>query len=416
MSKKNLILIVLAFTLIIIGGLIFFYLSSNKTNNDPTNTTQTNTNPFGNTSQDKISTSSNNTSTQNTQNIEEITDLTKLVQIYKNPTSGSVFLLNKDNQNVIRFTDRAVGNIYEYVPEMQTGEIQRLTNTTVPKIQETVWSSTGNSLVLRYLDDNTDNIVSFSSKIKIGSSSPDLLGEITGIFLSSNIKQMIINPKGDKIFGLVDKSDKSGTYGFTTNLDGVGKKTIFDSPISYWNISWPKENIIAFNTKPNYKDVGLLYFFNTQTYSMDRILGNIMGMSALVNKDANLVAYSYSANKSFSLDVYDVINKISKNFKISTLAEKCVWGNSNTKVLYCAVPKNIVLDNYPDAWYQGLESFNDDIWKIDIETGATEAIYQTDSNGNIDIDAFDLKISLDDTYLSFANKKDLSLWLLQLEK
>lgn len=415
MSRRNSILIIIAVILIIIGGLLFFYFSSNSTNNNTTGSTQTNTNPFGNTSQNRATSTSTGT-TGNSQTPGTTKNLSKLMQLYKNPTSGSVFFTNKNNQDVLRFIDRAVGNAYEYIPETQTGEVKRITNTTVPEIQETVWSSTGNSLVLRYLEDVNDNISSFSAKIITSTSSSDAVGQMTGAFSSSNIKQLAISPKGDKIFGLVDKSDKSGTYGFTTNLDGSSKKIIFDSPISYWNISWPKDNVITFTTKPNYGDEGLLYFFNPQTYSMDRILGGITGMSTLVNKDASLVAYSYSTNNSFSLDVYDTINKINKNLTISTLADKCVWGNSNSKILYCAVPGSITSSKYPDAWYLGLESFSDNIWKIDTGTGAMQQIYQIGSNENASIDAFDLKISLDDQYMTFSDKNDLSLWLLQIKE
>jgi hypothetical protein len=325
-----------------------------------------------------------------------------------------VFLLNKNNQDVLRFVDRAVGNVYEYIPETQSGEAMRITNTTIPKIQESAWSSSGNSLVLRYLDNDTDNISSFSAKIS-GTSSTNSLQELTGLFLPSNIKQMAINPNGDKIFSLVDKSDKSGTYGFTTNLDGSGKKVIFGSPISYWNVSWPKENTVTLTTKPTYEDNGLLYFFNPQTYSMDRILGDVTGLSTVTNKDASLVAYSYSENGFFYLNVYDVANRISRNFKIATLADKCVWGNSYTKILYCAVPRIINQNNYPDAWYQGLVSFSDDIWMIDTETGNNEQLYNIGSNEKADIDVFDMKISLDDQYLSFSDKNDLSLWLLKIK-
>jgi len=414
MSRKNSILIILVSVFIIIGGLLFFYFSSNDTANNTTNTTQTNTNPFGNTSGTNVS-NTNTQTTNTTQTTNPTKNLAKLIQLYKNPTSGLVFLTDKNNQDVLRFIDRAVGNAYEYLPETQTGEVKRITNTTIPKIQETVWSNSGNNLVLRYLDGDTDNISSFSAKINTSSSSADSIQEMTGVFLPSNLKQLAINPKGDKIFGLVDKSDKSGTYGFTTNLDGSGKKVIFDSPISYWNISWPKENIITFTTKPNYRDVGLLYFFNTQTYSMDRIIGNVTGMSTLTNKDASLVAYSYSMNNAFYLDVYDVTNKISKNLNVTTLADKCVWGSNNTKILYCAIPKTITLNNYPDAWYQGTASFSDNVWKIDTNTGAMTEIYQIGSNESVDIDAFDLKISLDDKYITLSNKTDLSLWLLKLD-
>ena len=412
MSRRNSILIVFIVILLIIGGLLFFYFSSNNnaSKNTTTNTNQTTTNPFGNTSSNKVSTTTNQTTTGNSQNLATTTNFAKLIKIYNNPTSGSVFFLNKNNQSVERFVDRATGNVYEYVPNTQTGEAIRITNTTIPKIQEAIWSSSGNNLVLRYLDNNTDNISSFSGKVMSSSS----LGEIVGSFLPSNVKQLAIDQVGNKIFELIDKSDKSGTYGFTTNLDGSGKKLIFDSPISYWNMSWPSENIIALTTKPNYRDEGLLYFFNTQTYSLTRVLGNITGLSTVVNKDASLVAYSYSTNTSFSLNIYDAVNKISGNLSIATLADKCAWGNNNSKILYCAIPQTINPDNYPDTWYQGLESFSDNIWKIDTVSGTMTEIYQVDSNENTTIDAFDIKVSLDDKYLSFSNKNDLSLWLLNL--
>lgn len=413
MSRKSSILIIIAIVLVIIGGLIFFYLSSNKTPAPVTETPQT-TNPFGNTTGNRDNIIDGQTG--NSQSTSTSKNLAKLIQIYRNPTSGSIFLSNKSNQDVLMFVDRATGNTYQYIPEEQTGEAKRVTNTTIPKIQETVWSSSGKNLVLRYLDNDTDNISSFAAKIEIGSSTVESSGEIIGSFLASNIKQMAINPKGDKIFNLVDKSDKSGSFGFTTGLGGDSKKIIFDSPVSYWNISWPKDNTIVFTTKPSYRDYGFLYYFNPQTYSMERILGNIVGLSTLVNKDASLVAYSYTSDNLFYLDVYDAVSKISKNIKISTFADKCAWGNKNSKILYCAIPEISIYDNYPDVWYQGLVSFRDNIWKIDTETGKTEEIYFVGSNEIADIDGFDMKVSLSDQYLVFSNKNDLSLWLLDISQ
>ena len=414
MSRKNSILIIASVVILIVIGLIIFYFNSGNTNN-PTSTNNINTNPFGYNPSNK----GQSTSTQPIKNVQATTtpkNLAKLIQIYRYPTSGSVFFSNKNKQDVLRFTDRAVGNTYEYLPATQTGQPQRITNTTIPKIQEAIWSGTGDNTVLRYLDNNTDNIVSFSAKIQAVASSSGTFGTINGVFLAQNLKQLAISPKGDKIFSLVDKSDKSGTYGLTSNLDGSAKKTIFNSPVSYWNISWPKENIISLTTKASYRDSGLLFFFSPQTYSMDRILGNVNGMSTVTNGDANLVAYSYTSNNSFLLNVYDVANKISETFNIATLADKCAWGENNPKILYCAIPKVVPPDNYPDAWYQGVESFSDNIWKINTETGDSQELYQVGLNENADIDAFDLKLSPDDQYLAFSNKNDLSLWLLQIVK
>jgi len=415
MSNKNSILIIVTIIVLLTGGLIFFFLSSGDktgTNNQQNNTVDTNLDPFGNTQTNKpTDTNTIGGSQTTTQNKEEKV----LSQIYSNPTSGAIFTKNKSNQNVLMFVDRAVGHIYEYILENETGETNRLTNTTVPKIQEAIWSNNGINLILRYLNDDTDIITSFTAKISTGQKVVGVPGEITGSFLTSNIKQLVTNPAGDKIFNIVDKSDKSGTNGFTTNIDGSNKKTVFDSQISHWNISWPKENTVTLTTKPSYRDYGLLYFFNPQTSSFNRILGNITGLSTITNKDASLVAYSYSTNNSFALGVYNVLNKIDENIQLNTLADKCVWGNNDSKILYCAVPQSIINDNYPDAWYQGLQSFTDSIWVVNTETGDYGELYVIGENENAEIDAYDLKISLDDKYLSFSNKKDLSLWLLKIE-
>ncbi len=415
MSKKNSIIIIIIVILLLFVGLIFLLFSSNSNNTSTGVSTQTSTSPFGNNSSNKISTTT--IKNVNGQSASTTKNLADLIQLYRNPTSGSVFFVNKKGQDALRFVDRAVGNIYEYIPETQTGEVTRITNTTIPKIQEAVWSNSGSNLIYRFLENDTDNINNFSSLIKMSSSSisSSLQGEITGQFLQSNIKQIVINPKGDKIFGLLDKSDKSGSYGFIANIDGSNSKMIFDSQLLYWNISWPKENIITFTTKPNYTDGGLLYFFNPQTYSMDKILGGVVGLSTLTNKDGSLLAYSHSLSNSFLLNIYDVTNRISSDLSVSTLADKCVWGNANNKTLYCAIPQDIPSDNYPDAWYQGLESFSDNIWKIDVQTGNVTEIYQIGSNESASIDAFNLTISNNDKYLVFTNKNDLSLWMLQMK-
>ena len=418
MSRKNAIILIVVFILLIGGGLLFFYFSS--TNKTPVTQQQQQTttqgNPFGTTPQNN-NTNINTSTTSNNQTggVTSNKVLAKLIKLFNSPTSGSVFFTNKGNQGVIRFVDRSNGNTYEYIPEMQTGEPKRLTNTTIPKIQEAIWSNTGDNLIYRYLDNETDNIVSFLAKLKISTSSIGVSGEVTGTFLSSNLKQIAINPRGDKIFSLIDKSDKSGTYGFTSSITNTDKKQIFDSPVSYWNISWPKESVITLTNKPSYTSAGFLYFFNPQTYSMDRILGDITGLSTVTNNNANLVAFSLSTNNSLTLDVYDVTNRIAKNYRLPTLADKCVWGNKNSSVLYCAIPENITPDKYPDAWYQGTESFKDGLWMIDTSKGVMTELYRLGLTENVDIDAMDLKISPDDQYITFVNKNDLSLWMITIQ-
>lgn len=404
--------------LLFVSGLFYLYFTSNNsstTNNSQQNSN--NTNLFGNTSGNKDNSVSGNSNQsgflgQNNNDFNQKNN--KLFHLYNNPVSGSIFTFNKNKEGILRFIDRANGNVYQYVLSKQTGEVDRLTNTTIPKVQEALWSNSGNNLIYRYLDGDTENIISFLAEVKAGPL--NTVGEVTGSFITKNIAQVVSSPAGDKFIELLNKENGSGSYIVSISNDIKNSKQIFTSPLKDWIMSWPKDNLITISSKPSYKYVGYLYFFNTQTQSMDRILGDIAGMTTLTNKDASLVAYSYNNNSTVSLDIYNISEKNTKKLNIATLSDKCVWGNTNSKTLYCAIPKNIPSDNYPDSWYQGLVSFDDDIWKINTETGSMDQIYSIGLNENANIDVLNIKISQDDKFLTFSNKNDLSLWLLDINQ
>ena len=415
MSKRNLIIIILFLSTAFLGWLLFMYFSGNKTTT--TTSTETTTEfPFGKT---------NTTNNTGLDGDNEAVDLiiskrdeggvgeTKTIfkQIYSKPTSGSIFYSNKNK--ILRFVDREKGNIYEYDTNKQEEPV-RTTNTTIAKIQDTQWSKNSNNLILSFLDDE-NNINNFSGKIKISTSTEGTVGEITTeAFLTKNSIQSIINPSGDKIFELINKPGKSGSYGVISSTKAENKKQIFDSPLSLFNINWINDNIITFTTKPSYKDDGILFFFNIKSNTFDKIFGSIKGLTTNTNETGDLVAYSETKNKDISLNVYDVIKREIIKLDISTIADKCVWSTKNTKKLYCAIPKEIIKNQYPDVWYQGLVSFSDNIWFIDTESGSTKLIFDIDKEKYSDIDAFNLKLSDDDKYLSLINKNDLSLWLLEI--
>ena len=95
---------------------------------------------------------------------------------------------------------------------------------------------------------------------------------------------------------------------------------------------------------------------------------------------------------------------------VKTLPEKCVWGNTSTTV-YCAVPRNVPNNQYPDSWYQGEVSFSDQIWKIDATNGNTTMLVDPLAiSGGEDIDGIKLALDNAGNYLFFVNKKDSFLW------
>ncbi len=409
MSKKNAIILIMVIFLGSLGALIWFYFNGTNTNRvaiqDPVGNVY---DPFGtiNTPTNTIPPSENNS--KSTSTIQE--NRNRLRQVSLEPVSGYT-LTNQSTKPVVRYVLRANGNIYETLTDQI--ESRRLSNTTIPRVYESNWLPDGNNLVLRYLKEDNQTIVSFSVKINPATSTVnEFEGGIDGSFLTENISTLSINPKGDKIFTGVPSLN--GLSAYISNTKGLNKKIIFESPLIEWISSWPKEDTITLNTKASGLAAGYLYFLNSQTGDLTKILGGITGLTSKINTGATEVLYSDSSRGLPKLYLFNVKKKESKLLPWNTLPEKCVWGELNPKIIYCAVPKSYEKGTYPDQWYQGLTNFNDSIWSFNTETGASSEIYNLETSGQ-KIDVINPIISKNDSNLFFTDKTTLTLWQLNLK-
>jgi hypothetical protein len=98
------------------------------------------------------------------------------------------------------------------------------------------------------------------------------------------------------------------------------------------------------------------------------------------------------------------------NIGLAGLPEKCVWTSDSTAA-YCGVPQYVPSGAYPDSWYQGITHFTDAVWKIDATTDVTTKL-STGSEGLID--ATNLTLARNNSFLYFVNKTDGTLWSLDL--
>jgi hypothetical protein len=413
MSKQTAIILILVVFIGAIGALLWFYFTVNTTTqSNPSPFSDSNTyNPFEVKPLEDISSTS--TAEEITPNQENITVFGKLSKMSEELISGfSVIKNNKTQKTNIHYILRSNGNIYEAYTD--SPETKRLSGTTIPKVYESVWLPDGEKLIIRYLKSDLENIETFSVKINPATTTlNEFAGGIDGNYLPENVTALAINPVGDKIFYL--KNNLTGSTGYVSKPDSTEKKSIFESPFTEWMVSWPKENIITLNTKASSNVPGYLYFLNSQTGVFSRALGNINGLTTKTNKEASEVLYSDSTRSVPRLYLYNVKSGESKLLPFSTLPEKCLWSNTDSKIVYCAVPKTFPSGDYPDIWYQGLISFNDDIWMVNTETMASTLIMDIEKEASKNIDAVELQLDFNDNYLFFINKTDLSLWNLKLK-
>lgn len=429
MSKK--IIIILSFVVLlflIILGVIFFFVRTTPTPDENILSRKIREIfPFGKPARDNDTLFPGETTEVKENNDDFQNDQTsktpRLRKIYEYPVAGSLLfsIINskKETESFIRFVDRATGHVSEATPFSLS--ISKISNTTITKTYEALFASE-NSFLGRFLDSLNDDIIkTYSITLRekpkpLATSTPinTIPKESIGTYLEEGIKELVVSPKGDKIAYLVYEND--GGSIIISNINGTNKRKIYSSPLREWLLYWQNENTLVIQTKPSGFTVGFAYSLNTVTGVTTKIVGNIAGMTILPNKISSSYLLGQGGNSLslFSLKQLNGQNNI--NLLAKTLPEKCVWAKTENSIIYCAVPTNIPNGVYPDYWYQGKISFNDALWKINTETATTNMLSIPIQDSGENIDAFNLQISSDDSYLTFQNKKDLSLWGLILKE
>lgn len=442
-SRKNSFLIIVIAASLIIGGLIGFYFYTKTKNPAPASLGGTsrgrgfsNYNPDGATSTpttpDELSISTSTPTVDvvvprlrkisdvpvagaNFVNIDIIGTSTKTTGKNIEPADGTVAKVVIQtpkiigSQELIRFIERGTGNIYE--TSTSTAINTRISNTTIPKIYEAFFFNKGDNLILRDLVGSTDILRTRYASLQL-STTTENERNISMLDLPINSNQIAKSPSGASLFSLY----YDGVRGVISKPDGGSKVGIFNSPFKEWLVSWPREQSIVLTTKPSGFVPGYAYALDTKNRSFTRLLGDIPGLTTLPSSDMSKILFSKSSGGSFDLGLFTQKDSSQKDLSLRTLPEKCVWAKTEADVVYCAVPSNIAFNTYPDVWYQGLITFSDDIWKINVVTGEYNLLISPqDVSGEI-VDVINPEIDSKDDYLIFTNKIDLSLWGLRLKE
>lgn len=347
------------------------------------------------------------------------TNIPRLQQLSTEPVAGAV-ASSTMNGAIVRYTDRGTGHVHESSIGLLTNP-ETISNTTIPKIYEALWNNTGDSVLLRYPNDNgairtfSANVIEVISNTPISTStatSNKTSHEIKGVYLTSNIHSVALSPKTDRMFYLT--TNNSGSVGYIATLNESSRTQLFNSPLKDWQIEWPEESVIALTTKPTDAGTGYLYFMDAKTGNQEKIISGVRGLTTRTNKNAEKVIYSSSVGDGIRTYIHDVKSDLTREASFITLPEKCVWGNLNERDLYCAVPIEIPSGSYPDVWYQGKVSFVDQIWYINTDTNEARLLANLYNESGKAIDAVDLKLDNREDYLIFTNKNDLTLWSLEI--
>ena len=406
-NKKTFIIVgIIILLLIVISGGVWFFLSK-----EPAQNQTQNTNPFGESGNEN----SNVPITGNSENPSgesfastPFTPTERLNRISTSPISGATFY-PQGSSTIVRYIEKATGHIYDI--NLSDGTRNRITNTTNPKVSEVAWKNES-SFVLSFDEQNV--IKSILGTISSSTSSTTQAEkELLTKDLLSNPINVVFSPSKKTVFYTLVNS--LGIEGFLSDTSFQKSTLVWEFPTSEWIVSWPKDDILTLTTKASSGKNGSLYFLNPINKKFTKIIGGIPGLTTNTSPAGSLILYSSSINDQTSLYLYDVSSHISLDVGIVSLPEKCIWSDA---IIYCAVSKNGLGSDVPEKWYQGIASYTDTLWKINL--GGAEGLEESEyfdisKSAGGPIDLINPQLSDDKKILIFTNKRDSYLWALTIE-
>ena len=219
---------------------------------------------------------SSGSSSEKNFNSRTTTDASKniLTQLTDNAISGATYY----GTTTALYMERATGNVYKINLD-GTGKT-RLSNTTIPKIFETLWSYKSDKIMARYFEDADQDDIKLKVKTFTASIGQMLKAtstsgvELKGIALPPTVSEIAVSPLEDKIFYL-NETESGLTEGITADFNNKNQKKIFELPFGEFNATWPTKDSIALLTKPSFSAEGFLYFLNSKTGALIKVLGNV---------------------------------------------------------------------------------------------------------------------------------------------
>ena len=408
MSKKLLIIIIsviLGLFLIALVGYYFILAGTGGGGAGGKTSVFNNFFPFGgNTTTEIPVTEEPATTTPQQQPLSNYTN--KLRKISSEPVAGAGVVDIKAG-SIVRHIEKATGHIFE--TELFSPIQIRISNTTVPMVYDAVWNSQNTALLARYLKEDDQTIDTFELIIKDIASSTE--NPVYAIKLPENISDVSIF--GSSIFSL-QQTDYS-SLGYISNFENTNKTLVWNSTIKELLPQYVNSKTIALTTKPHQDIGGYLYFVDTTNGKTTKIIGNMYGLSTLINGLATQVLALTQGN-TLQMFLYNIKNNSSVLLTPTTFPEKCVWGKKNINILYCAVPKDFIDRTSLTSWYLGQISYTDDIWRYDLSNNTSTMVEDLYLDSNEQIDVIKPILSENEQYLIFINKIDNSLWSLDLTK
>lgn len=285
---------------------------------------------------------------------------------------------------------------HRYHADKNGDNADRISNFTMPaiaKINTPINTTTG--LLLSLEDPSTP---SYFRLEHVGTSTDALL-------LDRDVVNAALSPNAARIAYIINTENSARII--LADTENQNQQVLYELAERDIELRWVNNTTLLLFSRPSGIRPGSAWLLTT-TGSIETILSGVNGLDILFSENSNIFLYSEIDRGTINLRAVNRSQGSISTIPLNTFARKCAWADTIT--LYCAVPFTTgpADINLPDDWFMGKISFNDVLWKINIETGNAGRVS--------DFIGFDMvNLVVGDDMLLFNNKKDSTLWNLFLE-
>lgn len=311
----------------------------------------------------------------------------KLKQITKEAVAGAAFSKSGDK---LLYYKRSGGNLFQLDTEGKVEE--RLGQMTILGLIEVRWSPAREASLLAYLQNGIIKRLIHQTSTS------------TTSLLPNGITSAEWSPDGK--LAAYTEARQDGLRVVTVSPSAKSPRTVFTSLIPDWRVQWKNSNTLIITTAPTFLVEGVSETVSLNGARQSFIRKRGLGILPTSAKDTVAVSSVSEAGEFNTLEIINGKGLVTATSDARTAAEKCVW-NKTAATLYCAAPRGNPTA-LPDSWYRGEVSFRDRLVKIDVITGRTEPLADTE------LDVTELFLDPTETNLYFINKGDGTLWRFKL--
>jgi hypothetical protein len=320
------------------------------------------------------------------------------------PSSGKTALpatkpiVQTTTDHVLRYISRINGYVYE----IRNNSVPlQITNILIPNVYEATFADANNTAVERFLRADNETIATYTLPIP-PLNSDGTRTQKTGTYLPDNIYNLAVSPDQKQIARVT--ADQTGGIVSLSNSIGTQIKTVIRSPFVEWLPLW-SGNTLYIQTKATGTANGFLYSVNQATSRLQKVIGDVPGLTVSISPSGAYVLYSESTAGGFVTKILNTKTNSITNLGLVILPEKCAWLQNED--LICAGNSSVPNNTYPDDWYAGVMHFSDQLYHIATKSNTYVVLYGGQQQS---FDMTNLQVDEGQQIVYFIDKTTGYLW------